>query len=371
MDYPDEPTSRRNENREALPSAPHKTLWHDAQPLSGNADDYDGLLDLVGAASIVMIGEASHGTHEFYRERARITRRLIEEKGFAAVAVEADWPDAYRVNRYVRGAAEDADADEALGGFRRFPTWMWRNAEVLDFVGWLRDHNDRGRTERRGRLLRPRPLQPPRVDRRGDRLPRPGRPARGRAGRASATPASSNSAAEPGLRAAVSFGISESVSSRGDRPARSSCGEAPTATCAATGSPPRTSSSTPSRTPGWSPDAEEYYRSMFAAAASSWNLRDRHMADTLARLRSPPRRATAGPGKDRRLGAQLPRRRRPADRDGRNAANSTSASLPASATARGGRADRLHHLHGHGHRCLGLGRAGRAQEGAPGTPREL
>lgn len=114
----------------------------EAQPLSGAADDYDRLLGLVGDASVVLLGEASHGTHEFYRERALITRRLIEEKDFAAVAVEADWPDAYRVNRYVRGAPGDADAEEALGGFRRFPTWMWRNAEVLDFVGWLRAHNE-------------------------------------------------------------------------------------------------------------------------------------------------------------------------------------------------------------------------------------
>lgn len=115
----------------------------EVQPLRGGADDYDALLELIGDARFVLIGEASHGTHEFYRERALITRRLIEERGFGAVAVEADWPDAYRVNRYVRGAPEDADAEEALRGFRRFPTWMWRNAEVLDFVGWLRAHNDR------------------------------------------------------------------------------------------------------------------------------------------------------------------------------------------------------------------------------------
>jgi len=89
----------------------------------------------------VLLGEASHGTHEFYRERAEITKRLILEKGFTAVAVEADWPDAYRVNRYVRGQSEDADADAALGGFRRFPVWMWRNRVVLDFVEWLREHN--------------------------------------------------------------------------------------------------------------------------------------------------------------------------------------------------------------------------------------
>jgi erythromycin esterase-like protein len=89
-----------------------------------------------------LIGEATHGTHEFYRERAQITKRLIKEKGFTAVAVEADWPDAYRVNRYVRGDSADEDAVEALGGFKRFPSWMWRNADVLDFVGWLRAHND-------------------------------------------------------------------------------------------------------------------------------------------------------------------------------------------------------------------------------------
>src|SRR5271157_459012 len=113
-----------------------------AHPLQGAADDYDPLLDLIGDARFVLIGEASHGTHEFYRERAQITKRLILEKGFTAVAVEADWPDAYRVNRYVRGQGSDGDAAEALSGFERFPAWMWRNADVLDFVGWLRAHND-------------------------------------------------------------------------------------------------------------------------------------------------------------------------------------------------------------------------------------
>jgi erythromycin esterase-like protein len=111
-------------------SSPEQTLLREAQPLSGAENDYDGLLDQVGDASVVLLGEASHGTHEFYRERARITRRLIEERGFQAVAVEADWPDAYRVNRYVHGAPDDGDAEEALRGFRRFPPWMWRNAEV-------------------------------------------------------------------------------------------------------------------------------------------------------------------------------------------------------------------------------------------------
>jgi len=110
--------------------------------LTGGARDYDSLIAAVGDARVVMIGEATHGTHDFYHERAVITRRLIEEKGFAGVAVEADWPDAYRVNRYVRGAGTDEDAVEALGDFERFPMWMWRNADVLDFIGWLRAYND-------------------------------------------------------------------------------------------------------------------------------------------------------------------------------------------------------------------------------------
>jgi erythromycin esterase-like protein len=104
--------------------------------------DYDALIDSIGDSRFVLIGEASHGTHEFYRERAAITKRLIREKGFNALAVEADFPDASRVNRYIRGTGSDLDAVEALDGFKRFPAWMWRNADVLDFVGWLRSYND-------------------------------------------------------------------------------------------------------------------------------------------------------------------------------------------------------------------------------------
>jgi erythromycin esterase-like protein len=122
------------------------------RPLQGTRDDYDPVLELVGNARVVLLGEASHGTHEFYRERARITKRLIQELDFNAVAIEGDWPDAYRVNRYVRARGTDADADEALSGFRRFPAWMWRNTVVLDFVRWLRAHNDvvRGREPEAG-----------------------------------------------------------------------------------------------------------------------------------------------------------------------------------------------------------------------------
>lgn len=100
------------------------------------------LEEIVGDARIVLIGECSHGTHEFYEARAEITKWLIEYKGFTAVAAEADWPDAYRVNRWVHGRGADDSADAALSGFERFPSWMWRNTVVRDFVEWLREHND-------------------------------------------------------------------------------------------------------------------------------------------------------------------------------------------------------------------------------------
>jgi erythromycin esterase-like protein len=113
-------------------------------PVTGGDRDYDALIERIGNSSLVLIGEASHGTHEFYCERLKITQRLIQEKGFNVVAVEADWPDAYRVNRYVRGLRDsDAGPSEALEGFKaRFPTWMWRNRDVLEFVAWLRAYND-------------------------------------------------------------------------------------------------------------------------------------------------------------------------------------------------------------------------------------
>src|ERR1700756_2521658 len=101
------------------------------------------LEELIGDARIVLIGESSHGTHEFYEARASITKWLIEEKGFCAVTAEADWPDAYRVNRYVRGLGNDTTPEEALRGFERFPAWMWRNVVVRDFVDWLYAHNGR------------------------------------------------------------------------------------------------------------------------------------------------------------------------------------------------------------------------------------
>ena len=121
----------------------YETVGQEAIRLRANeTTDYDRLLGAIGDARFVLLGEASHGTHEFYHERAQITKRLVREKGFTGIAVEADLPDADRVNHYIRAIGEDKDAAEALSGFGRFPAWMWRNADVLDLIGWLRDHND-------------------------------------------------------------------------------------------------------------------------------------------------------------------------------------------------------------------------------------
>ncbi|NML18590.1 erythromycin esterase family protein [Azohydromonas caseinilytica] len=124
-------------NREAAVQA----IRHEAHPLR-DLEDVDRVLGLVGESRIVLLGESTHGTREFYRLRAEITRRLIVEKRFDAVAVEADWPAALRVSRYVQGRSGDTSAEQALGGFERFPRWMWRNTEVVALVQWLRTYND-------------------------------------------------------------------------------------------------------------------------------------------------------------------------------------------------------------------------------------
>ncbi|MCW2684369.1 MAG: Erythromycin esterase [Blastococcus sp.] len=119
-----------------------------ARPLR-DGTDLDPLLERIGDARVVAIGEASHGTHEYYAWRAALTRRLVEERGFGLVAVEGDWPDCYRVNRSVRlRPGADEDPRTALDAFSRWPTWMWANEEVVDFCRWLRRHNA-GRPEDR------------------------------------------------------------------------------------------------------------------------------------------------------------------------------------------------------------------------------
>ena len=112
-----------------------------SRPLSGPAD-LDPLLDRIGDARYVLLGEASHGTAEFYTWRTEISKRLIREKGFSFIAVEGDWPDCYRVNRYAKGYADAGrSAEEVLHAFERWPTWMWANREVVALTEWLHEHN--------------------------------------------------------------------------------------------------------------------------------------------------------------------------------------------------------------------------------------
>ncbi|MFB4313786.1 erythromycin esterase family protein [Actinomadura sp. 21ATH] len=107
------------------------------------AEDLDPLMDRIGDARCVLLGEASHGTHEYYAWRAALTKRLIAERGFSFVAVEGDWPDCWAVNASVtRAEGAPADPRAALDGYRRWPTWMWANQETVNFCRWLRDHND-------------------------------------------------------------------------------------------------------------------------------------------------------------------------------------------------------------------------------------
>jgi erythromycin esterase len=114
-----------------------------ARPLR-SSDDLDPLLQSIGDARCVLLGEATHGTSEFYTWRTRLTQRLVREKGFSFVGVEGDWPDCYRVNRFVKGAADlGTSAEDVLHVFVRWPTWMWANREVAELVTWLRRHNAR------------------------------------------------------------------------------------------------------------------------------------------------------------------------------------------------------------------------------------
>src|SRR5215212_7473805 len=117
-------------------------VFNSKQYTLNSSKDLDPLLERIGNAHFVLLGEASHGTHEFYTWRTAISKRLIAEKGFNFIAVEGDWPDCYRVNRYVKGLdGAGEDARSVLQAFTRWPTWMWANMEVGALAEWLRRHN--------------------------------------------------------------------------------------------------------------------------------------------------------------------------------------------------------------------------------------
>lgn len=254
-----------------------------ARPLRGTREDYDALMDLIGDAHYVLIGEASHGTHEFYRERARITRRLVEDKGFCAVAVEADWPDAYRVNRYVRGLDGDSEGSEALGDFKRFPTWMWRNADVLEFVEWLRAHNDAQDDAAKvgfyGLDLYSLHASAEAVIQYLERVdPEAAVRARFRYG------CFDNANEDPQAYGyAASFGLSKTCEDE----AVKQLAELQQRAASYLGRDGRTAAEDlfyAEQNARLVKNAERYYRSMFGGRVSSWNLRDQHMADTLEAL---------------------------------------------------------------------------------------
>ncbi|HCS64821.1 MAG TPA: erythromycin esterase [Cellvibrio sp.] len=113
-----------------------------AHKLEKSAEDYSSLVNLCANKPFILLGEATHGTQEFYQARCEITKQLILHHGLNLIAIEGDWPSAYRVNRYVHMQGTDTNANEALSDFKRFPLWMWRNTVVLEFVEWLRKYNE-------------------------------------------------------------------------------------------------------------------------------------------------------------------------------------------------------------------------------------
>ncbi|QBS45355.1 erythromycin esterase family protein [Nocardia sp. CS682] len=246
------------------------------------------LEDLIGNARIVLIGESSHGTAEFYTARAQITRWLIEQKGFTAIAVEADWPDAFRVNRYLHGHGTDATVEEALRGFQRFPAWMWRNTAVRDFLTWLRAHNagqlrdGKPRTGFYGLDLYSLHRSMQEVVRYLERIdPVAARRARARYGCFDHTVGEDDGQA---YGFAAAFGAGKSCETQAIRQLLELQRGAIDSRELTRYDADRQFDALRN---AWSVrDAEAYYRAMFDDLVSSWNLRDRHMADTLDALDS-------------------------------------------------------------------------------------
>jgi erythromycin esterase-like protein len=245
-------------------------------PSPDDVEKFGAYFDRFADAKVVLLGEASHGTSEFYKARSAITRRLIERHGFRIVAVEADWPDAARIDRHVRHHAHEPSSEEA---FSRFPTWMWRNIEMHDFVDWLRNHNEHLpaelRTEFRGLDIYSLGNSIAAVLAYLDRVdPAEAKAARQRYG--CLTPWQDDPASYG--RAALHLG-------------KSPCEEGVLAELRAL----LDRRLTYIRRDGEAffdaaqnarvvQAAEYYYRLMYHSSRESWNLRDRHMFDTLVRL---------------------------------------------------------------------------------------
>lgn len=213
---------------------------HAVVPLTGKLRDDQTLFGIIGDAPVVLFEESTHGTHEFYRARIEITKRLISERGFTAVCVASDCPGAYRIDRYARGTGDVAEAIDSLGGSAQFPAWLWRNAEMLEFVAWMREYN------------------------------------------AAAAVRGRRSAGFYGLDLFNTYASTEAVLGYFDTgdPARRD--EVVAGLVDA-----RRKSSRGETVEGWgsaAPSAEKYYRTMLDGSVSKWNLRDAHMRATFERL---------------------------------------------------------------------------------------
>ena len=248
-------------------------IRHSATFLGGTKRDHDALIEMARDARVVLLGEPTHGSHEVYRERARISQRLIEELGFRAVVWEADWPDAERAGRFVRDGAGAESAEQALDGFARFPTWMWRNTAVVEFMRWLRARNEKAAKDERAAIYG--------MDLYSlygsirsviDYLDRTDPAA---AQRARARYACFDHHGDPqsyGYSARLGIGnCEESVVKMLAELQKRSAADGEDAFSA-------TQNARLAR------NAEAYYRSMFGSRIASWNLRDRHMAETMEGL---------------------------------------------------------------------------------------
>jgi len=135
-------STKMSENNTAQKLNEKQVIINNASLLTDGSIDYKLFDEQFNKASIVLLGEASHGTSEFYKIRAKISQKLITDYGFNAVAIEGDWPDVYQINRYVQGITPRNTLNKVFSHFKRFPLWMWRNQPMLDFVKWLKIHND-------------------------------------------------------------------------------------------------------------------------------------------------------------------------------------------------------------------------------------
>lgn len=253
-----------------------EAIFRIARPIHGE-HDLDHLLDLVGTARLVLIGDASHGSHEFHDLRGSLTRKLISKHGFSAVAIEGDWPDALRVDRHVRLRSDDESPVDALAGFARFPTWMWRNADVAAFIEWLRAWNSHRSAECRAGFYG---------------LDLYSRHASIRAV-LSFLDDTDPAAVEIAREGYGCFDHAGGAPEHGKRPPFDLTGSCEAEVVAQLVEMQRRHAARSGRAPSGDSwfhamqnarvikDAEAYYRAMFGGRSTSWNLRDTHMADTV------------------------------------------------------------------------------------------